>query len=262
MKKNIFIIVLSVLVLTMAGYLVYDKIFYQDNKVKNNPNQTPNNYIESEQDKLANQNKSIEEKAEDIAKQIETTKTDQKLNDVEKAEKIATLIYSDYNKILDYSINYECNKDKELNSYICEGKDQYNNESKQHFNFDTDITVLAAYPAMVKLDLTASENYTKLNEYLNFLEYDAYKIQFEKKNNITINYDEKLYSTFSLTAENACIGYTNERNYIYININKVNGNKLGWYMFNKFTGECSNLVKTIAQYKIDKQTYTYELIEK
>lgn len=262
MKKNIIIIILSILVLGMGGYLVYDKIIdkeeitSKEEKVEQNKTTTENDNVQEE---MFNADLTLQE--------IKEVKLDNTLNDVQKMEQISKLVDKDYYDILGVEPKYTCN----LDTFECSSTFELNGEKivGSSITFEKDLNSISLYGPYgwyyVNITEEPSENASDLSNYFNYLQYLSYEFKLKVKLGLDLNsglYDESIYKKYSLNDSNVCIGYTNTENYFYININEVNTPRPGWYYFDYFTGECSNLVREAAQYKIDKKTYNYELIEK
>lgn len=259
MKKNIIIIILSILVLGLGGYLVYDKVIdKEDSQVKDDVT-----------NKVETDDKEQEERfnAELTLQKIKEVKLDNTLNDIQKMEKIAKLIDKDYYAILGVEPNYTCN----LELYECSSSYELNDEKigGSSISFEKYLNSIGLYGPYgwyyVNVTDEPSDNASDLSNYFNYLQYLSYEFKLKEKLGLDLNsglYEESIYKKYSLDDSNVCIGYTNTEEYFYININEVNTPKPGWYYFDYFTGECSNLVRQAAQYKIDKKTYDYELIEK
>ena len=259
--KNVIITILAILVLGMGGYLVYDKVI--DKEVDSINKQQNSTVIEN-----SNDNETILESnefdANYISKEIDNIKKDQTINLVQKIEKILNLIHKDYYKIiLGNEAKYICSLDQD-NDYNCNFNYVIDSETftssllvdkSESYIYDEKYIEIADNPDIEGITLS---------EYLNKLRYEAYSFKLKEKLGFDVfsGYAESIYNKYISDSAKVCIGYTNTKDYFYINVNEVNSPKEGWYYFDSTTGECSYMVRQVAQYKIDKNTYNYELIEK
>ena len=250
--KNVIITILAILVLGLGGYLVYDKVIAKDEVTKE---KEENNSIVDDNVNVEKNEKEFDDEL--ILNEIEKIKSDKSLNNIQKMENILNLIHNDYYSIVinakpkyscTYSDMYNCSFNYKIGDTLVDDS----------FTFDSDMKYI--YNTKY-INITNDESVygIKMYEYLNNLKFQAYSFKLEQNLGFDLS---SLYNKYSLDNSNMCIGFTDTDDYFYVNINEVNSPKDGWYYLNYNTGECDYMVRQVAQYKIDKKTYVYELLEK
>lgn len=263
-KEKSLLTFLIIILLLYVPFCVFAGIRYFSNS---NDKQSEINNDEKNDDETNDNNKNQpNEFATDvIMEKIEKIKKEVSLTDIQKAENIINLIYKEhFNVISGTDAKFICKLDEDEYAtapeirYICE-YDGYG------VIFKKDFSSMREDREIVLSDDYVEEEFVgwNLEQFLNYLRFSAYKSNLNQKLKTAgfDFYDDRIYNKYNLTDKNRCLGYTDSTDYFYINVNEVNGPKLGWYYSDETTGECAYMVRQAFQFKIDKKTYGYEIVE-
>ena len=229
-SKNIIIIILSILVVCLSGYIVYDKVLLNKD-----------DECDSKQVLDENTNTQVNESNDQIKNLYDKITTIRKSN--EPTINMATEIINLINETAGWDEDISCrNMENENNIIICgeQGEYMFNNND----NFD----ILLYQNYQIKL-------YEK-DDVLGFVNkrvYDYYMSKLDSQSDMVKEQED------AINNNKYCVGYSYDDNYFYLNFYTGTYGKSLWYARNQFTGECSlNDQKLAFKYQLDRKTLEYE----
>ncbi len=247
------IIIISSLSFIVIGFIIGINYNKTNNIIENSSQFNVNK--DNSNENLPNDNM---EEIINIQADLKLVKESNDLNNLEKAVKISSILYQNTFKILKIEKNVTC--EKTADTYACFFIDDQN----VNYNLNISNNFKRVLIDQTWYNLFNENNSTdlSLDKLINYLNYNAYSKYLIKE--LNISQPDGIYSymqnKFSLTEQDACIGYDEDKNFFNIKINKVNNSKLGWYYFDKWTGKCQNTIDTVAIYRINKKDYTYKVL--